>query len=464
MIKTTMKAVLLAAGAGRKMWPYSELRQKCAIPVCNVPAIRCLAEDTLSLEIDGIVVAVGEHSGSVRHALRGLPENRISFVDVTGAKGTAAAAWAAISAFPDEPDWLIVYGDLVCPLENLRALYHRFRRDKPAAAALIGALYDEDIRDHFAAEIADGILKSVEGHARGGTRRLSGVFAFSSHALTALRDNPGVMRHVPVGGMPFAEADISESLQILMDEGAQIAAIEAPEFCVDLDKPWHIIEASHRLMQYRAARLDADVIPASCHISDGAEISGRLILGENVVIGNRAVIQGPLWAQDNVQITNGPILGANVTLGGDVKVRDYALLEGGTVCGDRGVYGHGSEFSGVAFDNVYLYHYCEMSGVLGSSVDIGAATVCGTLRFDDREASLPVNGRRESPREGANDTYIGDYSRTGVNAILMPGTLIGCYSCVGAGVLVTGAIPSRQIVTVKQELVTRPWGPERYGW
>ena len=462
------RALILAAGAGRKMWPYNELRQKCALPVCNTPAIRLLAEDLLSLGVEGLVVGVGVHSGAVRHALRGLPEDRVSFVEIGGANGTAAAAWAALSAFPDTSDgtdWLIVYGDLVCPRENLTALDDKFRTDKPIAAALIAPFAETMIPgDYFGASARDGRLISIEGHPRGAERWLCGAFAFSKTALTALRDNPGIVRHVPVGGMPPAEADISESLQILLDEGADIAAVEANAFCVDLDKPWHIIEANRRLMEYRAARLDADIIPASCRISDGAEIAGRLILGENVIIGNRTVISGPLWAGDNVQITNGPILGPGICLGRETKVRDYALLEGGTVCGERGIYGHSSEFSGVAFDNVYLYHYCEISGVMGSGVDIGAATVCGTLRFDDRDAAHLVNGRREIPRVGANDCYIGDYSRTGVNAILMPGAKIGNHSCVGAGVVVTGDIPSRQIITLKQELAARPWGPERYGW
>jgi bifunctional UDP-N-acetylglucosamine pyrophosphorylase/glucosamine-1-phosphate N-acetyltransferase len=459
-----MKALLLAAGAGRKMWPYSEVRQKCALPVCNVPAVRRLADDLLALGVEGIVVGVGAHAASVRHALHGLPDDRVAFVDMARAQGTAEAAWAAIGADPGADEWLVVYGDLVCPRENLAALRDRFRADKPAAAALVAPFGAEDPRDGMGASVRDGRLVGIEGHSRDDVQRLCGAFAFSKAAFSALRDNPGIVRHVPVGGMPPVEADIAESLQMLVDGGMDVAAVACPEFVVDLDKPWHIIEANQRMIGYLAARCDRDVIPGSCRVSDGAEITGRLILGENVTIGKWAVIRGTLWAGDNTQITNGPILGGPACLGRDVRVRDYCLLEGGTVCGDRGIYGHGSEFAGVAFDNVYLYHYCEISGVMGSSVDIGAATVCGTLRFDDREAPHRVNGRWETPRAWANETYIGDYSRTGVNAIIMPGRTIGCYSCVGPGVILYEDLPSRQVVTARQELDIKSWGPERYGW
>lgn len=38
------------------------------------------------------------------------------------------------------------------------------------------------------------------------------------------------------------------------------------------------------------------------------------------------------------------------------------------------------------------------------------------------------------------------------------------YSVVGPGVILYDDLPDRTLVTAKQELVTRPWGPERYGW
>jgi bifunctional UDP-N-acetylglucosamine pyrophosphorylase/glucosamine-1-phosphate N-acetyltransferase len=145
-------------------------------------------------------------------------------------------------------------------------------------------------------------------------------------------------------------------------------------------------------------------------------------------------------------------------------VRDYALLGENTTLGPAAICGHGAEFEGVALEGSYLYHYCEIYGVLGARVDIGAATVCGTLRFDDGVAAHRIGNRRETPREGGNASYLGDYSRTGVNAILMPGVRTGAYSCVGPGVVLSEDLPANEMVTVRQELVRRPWGPERYGW
>jgi bifunctional UDP-N-acetylglucosamine pyrophosphorylase/glucosamine-1-phosphate N-acetyltransferase len=106
----------------------------------------------------------------------------------------------------------------------------------------------------------------------------------------------------------------------------------------------------------------------------------------------------------------------------------------------------------------------EIAGVIGSHTDLGAATVCGSLRFDDGETVIRINGRAERPPYHANAVYIGDYCRTGVNATLMPGRRVGAYAVVGPGVVLSEDVPDRTMVTVEQTLQRREWGPERYGW
>ena len=57
------QAVVLCAGAGTRFWPYNEVRNKCATPVVNKPAVRRLAEQIREAGIRKIVVVVGAHAG-----------------------------------------------------------------------------------------------------------------------------------------------------------------------------------------------------------------------------------------------------------------------------------------------------------------------------------------------------------------------------------------------------------------
>jgi bifunctional UDP-N-acetylglucosamine pyrophosphorylase/glucosamine-1-phosphate N-acetyltransferase len=454
-------AVILAAGSGTRFWPYNIARQKAAFPIANRPAVRQLVDDFATLGVERIVVVVGYGEASVRAALRGAAA-QISYIQQPRPEGTAAAALLAAKDLNE--DFVVAAGDVVTARDNLALLLDRFAQEQAPAAALIQPLGEERPVDWLIAFPEDGRLRGVEGHSRDGRHRLGGIYAFRAEAVEYLRDNPGLMTQVPVGGMPPVEAEIAQSLQMMIDEGQPVLAVETVGYHTDLDKPWHIIEANWQVIRSMSAGLEENVIPASSRIHDGAEIEGRLVLGENTTIGNRVVIKGDLWLGDGASVTNGAILEGPVVVGPGVKIRDYCQIGGQSSLGAQGVYGHGAEFSGVALERVYCYHYCEVWGVVGQAVDFGAATVCGNLRFDDGETVWRVKGRSEVPRHAANAAYFGDFCRTGVNAIIMPGRRIGVYSCVGPGVILYEDVPDRQLVMAKQELIKHSWGPERYGW
>lgn len=457
-----MRGVLLAGGRGRKFWPFADARNKCAFPLGDAPVVRRLAEQLLAAGVEGLAVVVGPQAASVRAALQGL-EERVSFVEQPRPEGTAAAALLGWTVLGEGP-CVVACGDVFAGDATVGAVVAAAREGATPAAAVVTALGAERPGDWITADVAAGALTAFEGHGRAGTHRLCGLYALSPAALPYLRANPGLMSHVPVGGMPALEAELAESLARMADEGLEVRAVEAAGPVVDLDKPWHILEARRAWLTERFAEAPERSIGAGARVAESAEIGGRLILEPGAEVGERVVAQGDLWVAAGARVTNGAIVGPRCWVGPGAVVKDYALLDGETLVGPKGLCGHGAEMSGVLLEGAYLYHYCEISGVVGAKVDIGAATVCGTLRFDDGEAPHRIGGRREFPREGANASYLGDYSRTGVNAVLMPGVKVGAWSCVGPGVVLAEDLPSREAVFLRQELARRPWGPERYGW
>ena len=456
-------AIVLAAGLGRKVWPYGEFRQKCTIPVANKPIVRRIVENLREVGCQRIIVVVGHHAQQVRGALADIPNT--VFVTQHTLDGTVSAVLTAHEHLEDQP-YLVVYGDVVTTPDNLRNMITEFCSHDVEAAALVQPLSAEDASDWLCAGIEKGSplkLNGIEGHPRGGSHRLCGVYAFKNSANTYLLRNPGIVTRVPVGGMPPPESEIAQSLQLMVDDGKTVLAVETENLFVDVDKPWHVLEANNRCVDYLAKQVTEDAIADGASISDAAEINGHVVLGKNSVIGPRVVVNGTLIAGANNNITNGAILHGNIYVGDQCRISDYCDVDSSAI-GNRCIIGHGAEMAGVLFDKVYLYHYCEMSGVFGCATDIGAATVCGTLRFDDKDTPIQVEGRYEVPPYGANATYMGDYCRTGVNAIIMPGRRIGAYSVVGPGVILYDDVPSKTMVMAKQELITKPWGPERYGW
>ena len=200
-------AIVLAAGLGRKVWPYGEFRQKCTIPVANKPIVRRVVENLRAAGCQRILVVVGHHAQQVRGALADIPN--VVFVTQHTLDGTASAVLTAVEQLEDQP-YLVVYGDTVTTADNLRNFINEFRSSDVEAAALVQALGAEDASDWLCAGIKTedvenrslSKLNGIEGHPRGGSHRLCGVYAFKSSATPYLLRNPGIVTRVPVGGMP----------------------------------------------------------------------------------------------------------------------------------------------------------------------------------------------------------------------------------------------------------------------
>lgn len=453
------KAIVLAGGRGTKCWPFSVMRNKCAIPVGNVPLISRLVDELRMAGFGEVAVVTGHSAGSIRAALKDI-EPPVKLVHDPYVKGTATAT---LLVWKGEESVLLVYGDVFVTSSDIETLWEAFVQGA-SAAVLVRPLAGERPQDWLCAHTEGERLASISGHPRSASHRLCGLFALSPEAYRYVESNPGVMEHVPVGGMPLQEAELAESIAMMLDDGVEVAAVECQGPFVDLDKPWHILEANETWLRAFFSKVEWDRVSWGAKVHDSAEIRGKLVIEEGAEIGPRVVLEGDAYIAKGAALSNGAILGPRTAIGEGAVVKDYALVYGGSVVGPEGRVLHCAEFWGVLMRGAFLSHYCEVAGVVGERVDIGAATVVGTLRFDDDVAIHRVKGRREYPRVGANVAYFGDFSRTGVNAILMPGVKIGIYSCVGPGVVLYHDLPDRKAVFVKQNLEERDWGPERYGW
>ncbi len=448
-----MIAVILAAGAGRRLWPYAETQPKAALPVANRPLIQWQLEALAAAGVDALRVVVGHLEGQVRAAL--VDAGEVRFIHQTSPPGTATALLDGLAG--DDTDVLVLYGDILPRAEHLTDLL-AVAEGLPAAALI--CRHDGRPGDWLGATARDGRLTGLLGHSRDGDHRFAGAFVLRRAALPYLRANPGCGVRVPVGGMPHLEADLEESLGLMLDRDLPVGAAEVDPL-VDLDKPWHLLQANRVaadwLFDGGESRLDG------CEIHPDADVEAQVVAAPGSYIGPRCRVRGRLYLSAGARLDNGVICDGTVVIGRNVRAANYCQLEQ-AVIGHGCRLDHAAEVDGVLMDGCYLVHYMHWSGILGRHSDLGAATVCGSLRFDDGDTTHHVAGRREQPAYGANAVYVGDFCRTGVGAVLMPGVKVGPYSVVGAGVVLNEDLPARTRRLVRQEYDDRPWGPERYGW
>ena len=444
------------------MWPYGTTQPKAALAIAGTPLVRHHLELFRNLKLSSTTIVTGHLDGEVRSAVGAAPG--VSFRAQGGEAGTAAAL---LSARVTVEETLVFFGDVLVFEDDLRELLAVFRSGTAVAAMLTAPCDDPGtavVVNTRAAEDGPPVLTGLVACGRDAGDCFAGVLAFRKPFLRYVERTGDFPTCLAVGAMPPRSRELAESLHQAVKAGERIRCVSARCPVVDLDKPWHLLEANEQLIRYRSERLTASDIHPTATVSPEARLEGYVVVGPHATIGPGVSAAGNLWVGAGARVLDGAILEPDVVVGDEAKVWRHCLIERFSTLGPRTHVGHCAEFSGMLMEGAYSYHYGEFWGVAGRFTDLGAATVCGTLRFDDRDTSHLVGKHRETPRRGANAVYLGDFVRTGVNATLMPGVKVGSWSVVGPGVVLGEDLPERTCVTVKQDLERRPWGPERYGW
>lgn len=458
-------AIILSAGEGTKIWPYNEYWPKAALAIGGIPNIVRLTDQLNELGFERILVVTSYLERRIRYLIEG--KKGVEVVSIHSPKGTADSLEKVIEQIKDD-NVMIIYGDVVVTGSILTGMMNRFGAESLDGLLLAKPIGTERSQDWFCVNTsAQGKVKQIYGHPRPHyvDHRLMGIYVLRTADLRdSLHKNPGFMLSVNVGAMPQQEAELEQSLQLLVEQGKNIYIFSTEDGVVDIDKPWHIMEANQMIIENEVGTAASSHIPSSTSIHSSADILGNVILGENVKIGKNVCIKGNAVIGDGTIIDNGAVIEQNVIIGYRCTIENYCKIGSFSVIGNHNCIGHCAEFQGVTFDNVSFTHYGEVYGVVGSSTDIAAGVTVGVLRFDDLNQLHKINGRMETPYHFGNAVYIGDYSRTGINSQYMPGVKVGCNSAIGPSVIVQEDIPSNTLVYVEQTLIKKEWGPSRYGW
>lgn len=450
-------AIILAAGKGTKMWPYNKARPKGMLPIGNIPLIDHQVNALKSLGMEKIILAAHYQVEAFVHHFR--RSNGIQIVDVGTTRGTVDTLKVVVREMGDDR-YLVLYGDVYVHAEDLAQLL-----DVQGYGALVRP-HRDNASHHIGCKIESGRIQHITAHSRENTSHHFLAFSFPKTIINFLDTTSIGFQKVEVGMMVPEENFLENSLIDVMNDGHDIEALETRHFSMDLDKPWQLLETNQHVSASLGRSWTHHQLEEGAHIDPSASVDGYVRLGKNSRIGKNVIIEGHIWVGDDTTIGSGAVLRGNNIIGNRCEIGYYCFIEKGSIVGDGCKVLHGAELSGLLFPGVYLYHYMEIAGMVGQHTDIGAGTVCGSLRFDDGLSGHRVKGRKEFvPQQVlANACYIGDHCRTGINALLMPGVKTGTNSIVGPGVILSDDLEDNTLVQVKQEHIKKRWGPERYGW
>ncbi len=455
-----MKALILAAGKGERFFPFNVFRPKPMFPICNRPLLEWTVARLVDANITDIGVVVGHRGGRARNYF-GHGQRfgcQITYIEQPQPKGTAHAVRQA-SDFIGRDDVLVVFGDIFFGADAIPHLLDVFVSTPCSGVA--GIVRVDDLASHIRAHVEkDQHLSSYTYKPRGGSGyALSGLYVFKNETLPDLDNTSDFVPRTPFGIFPPEGREICDLIPLLYAEGRALVAALLPGPWFDMDMPWHPKNVTHLALAEMGNALAESVVAPTATLDPGARIRGPISVDENTIVARGACIEGPVWIGKNTQILEGSHIAAHTVIGNHCKIGPFAKVSGAVDTNCHITYL--GELSGIMLEEGRVTHQIQLSGIFGERAEIGAGTQVGTLRFDDAEVEVEVQGiRRKAP--GFTGVLFGDYSRTGIGAMIMPGRIVGPCAMVGAGVVLMKNARPYKAVLVKQQLDEVDWAPNIY--
>ena len=286
-----MRAIVLSAGYGTRLWPLTEDRTKPAIPILGKPLVGYVAEYLAGYGIDEIVVNLHHRPESVRRALGdgGRFGVKLHYVEEPEILGTSGALDNTREFFEHET-FVVVNGKIITDIDLNAAL--ATHRNMKALATLV--LLPNARRERFS------IVETEAGRIKGfgGMPVVDGGWEPAPLMFTGIHIlEPRIFDYIPRG--VFSDSVINVYPQAIAN-GETLAAHVAAGKWRELSTLQRYLEISVELLKEEEK---AFVAGPGTSIDNSASVSDS-ILWDNVEVGAGARVSRAILA-DNVKISAG---------------------------------------------------------------------------------------------------------------------------------------------------------------
>ncbi len=395
-----MKAVILAAGEGTRLGPFTVSEPKVMIPVANRPILEYVVDALVANGIRDIVMVVGYKKERIMsHFEDGKDlKARVEYVVQKKQLGTAHALQAARDLI--EEDFLLLPGDNLIDATAVGDLLEN--RDGPS----ILVAESERPSKYGVVEVSGGLVKRIVEKPE---ERIGNLISTSICALPA-----DIFGRVGVA-LKQGKYKITDVLSALAAEG-QVRGIFTDGRWVDAVYPWDLLGVN-------AAALETLPAGTAGTVEDGVTLKGAVSIGEGSIIRAGTYIQGP------VAIGAGCDIGPHVCLFPSTSVGDNCRLAPFTVVEQSLIMAHAAIGPGS-----HLSHT-----VVGDGVRTGA-------QFSAPAGAADATVEGEFHRLESVGAFVGEDAALGSGVVVDPGTIVGARCNVGAHVRVSRNVPNGSIL------------------
>ncbi len=388
------QAVILAAGEGQRLRPFTLTRPKAMLTIADKPILQFVIESLVTAGIRNIICVVGYRKEQV-YDYFGSGEKfgaEITYVTQASQLGTAHA----LAAVKDKADkeFLVLPGDNLIEAGTIAG----FALVK-AHAMLVKRVADPT--RYGVVDVDEEKLKGILEKPKETESNLvnTGIYAFSRDIFKFIEDT----------------LDIPDALNNMIAEGLDINISETTGTWLDIVYPWDVINLNNAI-------LDKINISLGGTIEAGVYVKGNVIIGEGTVIRSGSSIQGPAVIGSGCDIGPHVCIMPATSIGDNVVVSSFTEVKN-SVIGDDVSIGTGSIIS-------------------DSVIDSGCA-IKGRFTAVGGQSEVMINNESPDIEVGV---IMGKDCKVDNSVTVKPGSIIGNYCEIQMSKIISGKLPDRSLV------------------
>ena len=242
------KAIVLAAGRGKRLGSITDNLPKPMVPVRGKPILKYVLSDLTSAGIDEVLLVVGYRQETIRDYF-GDGEQfgcNMTYVEQAEANGTGAAI-ALGKEFANGHPAFVRFGDVLTDLEHTVTMVSDFEREP--CDALMGCNFVED--PYAGAAVyrnGDRVTQLIEKPPRGTSTSNWNPAGLSIYGPRMFKE----LENLELS--PRGEYEVTTALQNLINAGGNIRVHEMLGYWSDIGTPEALEEAVKRLATLTPAR------------------------------------------------------------------------------------------------------------------------------------------------------------------------------------------------------------------
>jgi len=388
------QAIVLAAGEGQRLRPFTVTRPKAMLSIADKPILQFVVESLAQNGIRNIIFVVGYRKEQVYDYMGSGEQFGVDITYVT--QETQLGTAHALSQVKDmaEDEFLVLSGDNLIEAHTIAD----FMQIKPEAV-LVKRVSDP-VR-YGVVNIDGGEVKDIVEKPKEPVSNVvnTGIYAFTKDIFR------------------FIESilDIPDALNNMIAEGYTIQALETEGTWLDVVYPWDIISLNDAVLRNIEVSLGGT-------IESGASIKGKVMVGEGTVVRSGSCIYGPA------------VIGSGCDIGPNVCIMPATSIG----------------------DNVVISPFTEIkNSVIGNDVTIGAGCIISDSVIDKGcvlkgrftavggQSEVRINGESPSINIGA---IMGEDCNVESNVTAQPGVIVGNYCQIQMSKMISGRLPDKSLV------------------